>query len=108
MPESIADLIAKEPERFVPVLTEERFCIWEDIEYECFYCREQGRQGEEEKWYAVAYVAAMQKQAWDDWAFDSAEDEDNFTDTIAFCPFSGEVTRDGQVWLAWFDILHRL
>lgn len=88
--------------RFTLVLEDGRFRIWQDEETERLYCREQGES--EAKWHEVAYVAAMQKQAWDDWAFRSPRDEDEFTDAIAFCPVSGEVTRDGIRWIVWFDI----
>jgi hypothetical protein len=46
----------------------------------------------------------MQKDAWDNWQFASARDEDEFTDAIAFCEVSGEVVHDGKAWIAWFDI----
>lgn len=108
MQESIADLIANDPQRFVTVMEEDGFQIWQDTEFEGFYCMKKGQQGEEDTWYQVAYVAAMQKQAWDDWAFASAEDEDAFTDTIAFCQFSGEVTWGEEIWLAWFEIVCKL
>lgn len=99
----IEKMITQAPQgRFTPVLEDDRFRIWQDEETERLYCREQGASAT--RWYEVAYVAAMQKQAWDDWAFQSPRDEDEFTDIIAFCPVSGEVIRDGVCWIVWFDI----
>jgi hypothetical protein len=46
----------------------------------------------------------MQKEAWEQGRFESAQDEDEFTDFIAFCPVSGEVLHDGVVWIVWFDV----
>lgn len=85
------------------ILEDDRFRILQDTQTKRFYC--QNQPGDDaSQWYEVEYVAAMQKEAWDSWAFQSARDEDEFTDAIAFCQVSGEVTRDGVTWIVWFEV----
>ena len=99
--EFIEKWIAEDKEmRFKLILNDERFQIYEDTEQERLFCFDKRKQA----WCEVEYVAAMEKTAWDNWAFANPRDEDEFTDIIAFCEVSGEVLHDGQTWIVWFDI----
>ena len=89
--------------RFEPVFRGGRFGVVRDRETERFYCRRANCEAPKQ-WFRVEYVAAMQKKAWEDNAFDNARDEDEFTDAIAFCEVSGEVMREGIPWIVWFEI----
>lgn len=89
--------------RFEVISDDAYFRICKDTACDRLYSLDKRVDGNTQ-WHEVEYVAAMQKEAWEQGRFESAQDEDEFTDFIAFCPVSGEVLHDGVVWIVWFDV----